>query len=98
MVAPRNEHYPFGFKIGVAVIVAYSFKKVLKAAVAFGTLASLVALAGCNTPTYGTGRSPELAMIEELTGNLAGGGKKKEPINYQARSELVLPPSAQHLF
>lgn len=78
------------------MIVGYSFKKVLKAGAAFGVLASLLVLAGCNTPTYGTGRSVELAMIEELTGNLAGGGKKKQaPIDYKARSELVLPPSAQ---
>ncbi|MEP0519913.1 MAG: hypothetical protein ABJO09_08350 [Hyphomicrobiales bacterium] len=78
------------------MIVGYSFKKILKAGAAFGMLASMLVLAGCNTPTYGTGRSVELAMIEELTGNLAGGGKKKqEPIEYKARSELVLPPSAQ---
>lgn len=78
------------------MIVGYSFKKILKAGAAFGVLGSLLVLAGCNTPTYGTGRSVELAMIEELTGNLAGGGKKKQaPIEYKARSELVLPPSAQ---
>lgn len=36
-----------------------------------------------------------MSMIQELTGNLAGGSNKKEPIEYQARSELVLPPSSQ---
>lgn len=58
-------------------------------------MGTLFTLAGCNTPTYGTGRSPELAMIEELTGNLAGGGRKQEPIEYRPRSELVMPPTAQ---
>lgn len=71
-------------------------KKALKAGAAFGMMASMLVLAGCNGQTYGTGRSVELATIEELTGNLAGGGKKKQaPIEYKARSELVLPPSAQ---
>lgn len=82
-------------RTGVALTVTKSIKRALKATAAFGLLASLLALAGCNTPTYGTGKSPELSMIQELTGNLAGGTKKKEPIEYQARSALVLPPSAQ---
>ncbi len=62
---------------------------------ALGLGVSLFTLAGCNTPTYGTGENPQIAMIEELTGNLTGTKKKKEPIEYTARSELVLPPSAQ---
>lgn len=82
-------------RAGVALTVTNSLKRALKATAAFGMLASLLALAGCNTPTYGTGKSPEMSMIQELTGNLAGGQKKKEPIEYKARSELVLPPSSQ---
>lgn len=34
-------------------------------------------------------------MIEEFTGNLTGSKKKKEPIEYKARAELVLPPNSQ---
>lgn len=82
-------------RTGVVLTVTKSLKRALKATVAFGLLASLLALAGCNTPTYGTGKSPEMSMIQELTGNLGAGPKKKDPIEYQARSELVLPPSSQ---
>jgi hypothetical protein len=51
-------------------------------------------LGGCfSTSTYGTGQSPEVAVFKELTGNV--GGKKKAPIEYQARAPLVMPPSGE---
>ena len=53
-------------------------------------------LGGClGTPTYGTGQAPEMAILNEVSGGLGLGGRKKEPINYQPRAPLVLPPSAQ---
>lgn len=49
---------------------------------------------GCfSTSTYGTGQSPEVAIFKEMTGNI--GGKKKAPIEYQARAPLVMPPSGE---
>ncbi|PCJ95962.1 MAG: hypothetical protein COA52_02660 [Hyphomicrobiales bacterium] len=75
--------------------ITISIKGALKAAIGFGLASSVFALAGCGSPTYGTGRNPQIAMIEELTGNLTGTKKKQDPIEYKARSELVLPPSAQ---
>jgi len=53
-------------------------------------------LAGCiQTSTYGTGQSPEMAIFRELSGGL--GGQKKEPIVYQPRAPLVMPPSSEGL-
>jgi hypothetical protein len=49
-------------------------------------------LAGCvQTSTYGTGEMPEMAIFREITGGF--GAKKKQPIQYQPRAPLVLPPS-----
>jgi hypothetical protein len=51
---------------------------------------------GCiSTATYGTGEAPELAIFREVMGGL--GGEKKEPIEYQPRAPLVLPPSPDAL-
>jgi hypothetical protein len=49
-------------------------------------------LAGCiQTSTYGTGQSPEMAIFRELSGGF--GAQKKEPIVYQPRAPLVMPPA-----
>ncbi len=59
-------------------------------------LAALPALGGCiSSTTYGTGQAPELAVFSEMTGGLARGNKNKEPINYQPRAPLVMPPDGQ---
>jgi hypothetical protein len=53
-----------------------------------------VLLAGCAmTSTYGTGHSPEVAMFSEMTGGLLDKNEKKEPIEYQPRAPLVMPPA-----
>ena len=58
--------------------------------------AALPALGGCiSSTTYGTGQAPELAVFSEMTGGLTGGNKNKEPINYQPRAPLVMPPDGQ---
>jgi hypothetical protein len=49
-------------------------------------------LAGC-TSTYGTGQAPEMALFTEMTGGLLD-REKKEPIEYQPRAPLVMPPAA----
>lgn len=52
-------------------------------------------LAGCGmTSTYGTGQAPEVAMFREMTGGLLNKNEKKEPIEFQPRAPLVMPPSA----
>ncbi len=54
-------------------------------------------LAACSpTATYGTGEAPEMALIREVTGGIMG-GNKKDPIEYQPRAPLVMPPTAQGL-
>jgi hypothetical protein len=59
-------------------------------------LAATAGLGGCiSTSTYGTGESPEAAILGEMTGGLAGG--KREKIEYQPRAPLVMPASAAQL-
>ena len=58
--------------------------------------AALPALGGCgSSTTYGTGQAPEMAVFSEMTGGLTGGKKNQEPINYQPRAPLVMPPDGQ---
>jgi len=58
--------------------------------------AALPALGGCiSSTTYGTGQAPEMAVFSEVTGGLTGGNRNKEPINYQPRAPLVMPPDGQ---
>jgi hypothetical protein len=55
---------------------------------------SAASLGGCmSTSTYGTGSSPEMAILDEISGGLTA--KKKASIDYQPRAPLVLPPSTQ---
>lgn len=54
-------------------------------------------LAGCSpTATYGTGEAPEMALFREVAGGFLS-NQKKEPIEYQPRAPLVMPPSAEQL-
>ena len=47
--------------------------------------------------TYGTGEAPEMAMFREMTGGILDKNEKKEPIEYQPRAPLVMPPAAGQL-
>ena len=50
-------------------------------------------LAACSpTATYGTGEAPEMALFREVTGGLLA-TEREEPIEYQPRAPLVLPPT-----
>ncbi|MEM8748970.1 MAG: hypothetical protein AAGF28_01620 [Pseudomonadota bacterium] len=74
----------------------------LKSKLGFGVAAILSAglLAGCTGgTTYGTGKSQEAQLFDDLTGIVAlgGGGKKKERIDYNSRPKLVKPPVAGQL-
>lgn len=57
-------------------------------------LVSMSLLAGCSgTSTYGTGKSQEAQLFEDLTSIASmGSGKKKKKINYISRPKLVKPP------
>ena len=64
--------------------------------IAAAVFAALPALGGCmSSTTYGTGQAPELAVFSEMAGGLTPGKRKKEPINYQPRAPLVMPPDGQ---
>ena len=54
------------------------------------------AIAGCSPRTYGTGQAPEMALFREVTGGLMS-REKKQPIQYQPRAPLVMPPSPGQL-
>lgn len=55
------------------------------------------ALAGCGSPTYGTGVTAEQQLLEDVTGVLSLAPKNRQPIDYAPRSELVKPPSMEVL-
>ncbi|MEJ0012163.1 MAG: hypothetical protein WDM94_05930 [Bauldia sp.] len=52
-----------------------------------------VALAGCNSMTYGTGTTPAMQTVKDLTGLATGGGADKEAIDYAPRPKIVAPPA-----
>lgn len=52
-------------------------------------------LGGCGTSTYGTGEMPEMALFREMSGGLLNKNQKREPIEYQPRAPLVMPPAAE---
>lgn len=57
-------------------------------------------LAGCmGSPTYGTGKTANAQLMEDLTGVLSinPGNKREQEIAYKPRSELVRPASTQVL-
>lgn len=58
------------------------------------TAVLLTTLGGCGMSTYGTGEAPEMALFREMGGGILNKNKKKEPIEYQPRAPLVMPPSA----
>lgn len=56
----------------------------------------LTTLGGCGMSTYGTGEVPEMALFREMGGGfLTKNKKKEEPIEYQPRAPLVMPPAAE---
>ena len=59
------------------------------------TVAMLAPLGGCGMSTYGTGEVPEVALFREMSGGLLNRNDKKEPIEYQPRAPLVMPPAAE---
>ncbi len=57
-----------------------------------GVAAAGLGLAGCMaSPTYGTDKTANQQLMEDLTGMLALGPKKKNNIEYKPRPELVEP-------
>jgi len=60
------------------------------------SLGAMLGLAACSN-TYGTGTSPGMQTIQDLTGIVSIVGKKQEPIDYAPRPKLVVPPSTADL-
>jgi hypothetical protein len=56
---------------------------------------ALLPLGGCGMTTYGTGQAPEMALFKEMSGGFLSRNEKKEPIEYQPRAPLVMPPSGE---
>lgn len=55
---------------------------------------SAMALAGCQSTTYGTGKSPGMQTVEDLAGIAMLGTPNEEPIEYRPRAGIVTPPNA----
>ena len=64
----------------------------LRVAVYTAFSASVLALAGCGA-TYGTGKTSEMQLLEDVSNVLALGPRDKEAIDYKPRPALVKPPS-----
>jgi hypothetical protein len=56
-----------------------------------------VALSACNSMTYGTGTTPAMQTVQDLTGLATGGGKDREAIDYSPRPKIVAPPAGTAL-
>ncbi len=57
-----------------------------------------LAVSGCQSGmTYGTGKSPAMQTVEDVTGLATFSGPQKEPIEYKPRAEIVQPPSGAPL-
>ncbi|HVY19921.1 MAG TPA: hypothetical protein VHA70_07535 [Bauldia sp.] len=56
-------------------------------------VAGAAALAGCNSMTYGTGTTPAMQTVQDLTGLATGGKADKAPIDYSPRPKIVAPPA-----
>jgi hypothetical protein len=56
-----------------------------------------VALAGCNSMTYGTGTTPAMQTVQDITGLAVGGKADKDPIDYAPRPKIVAPPTIASL-
>lgn len=58
---------------------------------------SALTLAGCGSPTYGTGVTAEQQLLEDVTGALSLAPKRGPQIDYRPRPELVKPPTIEVL-
>jgi hypothetical protein len=64
----------------------------LRLALGVPFVASSFLLAGCmSSPTYGTGKQSGTQLMEDVTGILSLAPKKREPIAYEPRPELIKP-------
>ncbi len=60
-------------------------------------LLAALALSACTSNTYGTGTSPGMQTLKDITGIAMLTGKQKDPIDYSPRPNLVAPPSTADL-
>jgi len=57
-----------------------------------------VALSGCQSGmTYGTGKSPGMQTVQDITGIATLSSAAKEPIDYKPRPKIVAPPNVADL-
>jgi hypothetical protein len=79
--------------------IAREWRRVARGAtVAAVPLAAAFALSACTTGnTYGTGTSPGLQTLKDISGIAMITGEHQAPIDYQPRPSLVAPPSTADL-
>ena len=59
--------------------------------------ASALALAACSGMTYGTGTPPGLQTVKDVAGLSSLSGEKRDPIDYEPRPAVVVPPETAGL-
>ena len=68
--------------------------RLLARPLAVASVLAASALAGCTTGnTYGTGTSPGMQTLKDITGVAGLSPKDKEPIDYTPRPKIVAPPA-----
>jgi hypothetical protein len=73
-------------------VINFDHARVARAALVSGVLAAGFGLAGCMaSPTYGTDKTANQQLLEDVTGMLALSPKKGQRIDYKPRPELVKP-------
>lgn len=78
--------------------IASDWRRAAKAVAAAVPFAAAFALSACTAGnTYGTGTSPGMQTLQDITGIAMIAGKKKDPIDYEPRPDLVAPPSTADL-
>jgi hypothetical protein len=66
--------------------------RIVRLSLVAGVVTASLGLAGCvASPTYGTDKTANQQLLEDITGMMALGGKKKPKIDYKPRPELVKP-------
>lgn len=96
-IAQGHETVLWGSAIRMSGITR-EWHRAAKAASAAAPLLAALALSACTSGnTYGTGTSPGMQTLQDITGIAMLTGKHKDPIDYEPRPNLVAPPSTADL-
>lgn len=94
---PERRHS--GREVAVKRTETTTSRPTVRAVAASGALClSAVLLSGCmGSPTYGTDKTADQQLIEDVTGVLSLGPRDREKIEYKPRAGIVMPSSTEVL-